>query len=195
MKLNTRFAFIVLMIVLAASSRVLPLLLGLSLPNFTPIGSMALFGAAYFSRRWVAFALPLLTMFLSDLFLNNVLYKSWYPEFYQNFIWFAHPSVYFSFVLIGIIGFLALRNASKSPLRLGLTSLSSSVLFFLITNFAVWQGSTMYSQDVTGLLAAYVAGVPFFGNTVLGDLFYVTLLFGSFEFAQSRFKQLNVLKA
>ncbi len=184
MKLKVPFTIFFAMVALAVLSRIIP-----HPHNFTPIGAMALFGAAYFSRRWLAFGLPLIAMFLSDLFLNNVVYKSWYPDYYQNFVWFANASVYFSFVLVGILGFFALRNASKSPLRLGLTSFGGSVLFFLITNFMTWQGSTMYSQDFAGLTTCYIAGLPFFGNAVVGDLFYAGLLFGTFEYVKYRNNQ------
>lgn len=188
MKLKMPFTLFFSMVALAVLGRIVPHPF-----NFTPISAMALFGAAYFSRRWLAFGLPLVAMFLSDLFLNNVVYKSWYPEFYQNFVWFANPSVYFSFVLVGILGFVALRNADKSPLRLGVTSLGAAVLFFLLTNFATWQGSTMYTQDLAGLTTCYIAGLPFFGNAILGDLFYVGLLFGTFEYAKSRNNQLSLI--
>jgi hypothetical protein len=62
-------------------------------------------------------------------------------------------------------------------------TLASSVLFFLITNFGVWaQG--MYARDISGLFQSYVMAIPFFKNTLLGNFFYVSLFFGSYEFVK-----------
>jgi hypothetical protein len=59
-------------------------------------------------------------------------------------------------------------------------SLLSSVLFFVVTNFAVWLGSGMYTADIKGFVECYVMAIPYFGNTLAGDLFYCTVLFGSY---------------
>ena len=65
-------------------------------------------------------------------------------------------------------------------------SLAGSVLFFLVTNFSAWIGSTMYPQNAAGLMAAYIAGIPFFQGTLLGTLFYSALLFGGFSLLRQR---------
>ncbi len=178
-KINLRFGILVLLIVAAALSRLLPHPF-----NFTPIGAMALFGAAYFSNRVWAVALPFAAMWLSDLWLNNVTYN--YTEGFQ---WMGSAWVYGSFFLISGLGFLLLRHVKVGTV-LG-TSLLASVLFFLITNFAVWYGSTTYPQNIGGLLLCYEAGIPFFGNTLAGDLFYCAVLFGGFEWAQRRVPALS----
>ena len=183
-KMNIRFGIIALLIVVAALSRLLP-----HPYNFTPIGAMGLFGAAHFSKRYLAFVVPFAAMWLSDLFLNNVVYAKMYPEYYTDFQWLGSAPVYFSFALIIMLGFVLLRKVRV--LNVLVASLSASALFFLITNFAVWMGSMAYPQNIVGLMTCYAAGLPFFGNTLLGDLFYSGVLFGAFELIKVRFPRLQ----
>ncbi len=166
------------MIALAALSRLLP-----HPHNFTPIGAMGLFGAAYFSRRWLAVLVPFAALWLSDLFLNNVIYARLMPDYYDGFAWFGSAWVYGSFFLIVLLGFVVLRKVKLTSL-LG-ASLGASVIFFLVTNFGVWLGNPMYPQTLGGLGTAYALGIPFFWNTLLGDLVYTGLLFGVFEWVKS----------
>jgi uncharacterized membrane protein len=147
-----------LIIFFAVSMRFLP-----HPPNFAPIAAMALFGGVYLNKKYALIA-PLLAMFISDIFLG-----------FHSTIFY----VYFSFILTGLIG-LYLKKHKKLKNIIG-GSLTASILFFLITNFGVWaQG--MYARDISGLLQSYIMGLPFFRNSLLGDLFYVGLFFGSYEF-------------
>lgn len=132
-------------------------------PNFAPIGALALFGGAYLNGIF-AFVVPLSAMFVSDLFLG-----------FHNTMFF----VYGSFILIGLLG-LWLKN-HKSAGNVILASLSSSVLFFLLTNFGVWLVSGMYQKTASGLMESYFMALPFFRNTLLGDLFYTGVFFGGYE--------------
>lgn len=136
-------------------------------PNFTPIGAMALFSGAYLGRRALAFAAPLGALLLSDLVLG----------FYHGLV-----TVYATTALIVLIGWFALRRVS--PVRVGVATLASSTLFFIITNFGMWLFSGFYPLTAAGLEACYVAAIPFFQNTIAGDLFYATLLFGGFKVAE-----------
>jgi len=88
--------------------------------------------------------------------------------------------VYLCFILIGLIGNYALNKPSLK--LVGFASLASSGLFFIVTNFAVWAFGTMYEKTLNGLLTCYLMAIPFFWNTLIGDLFYNTLLFGSFYY-------------
>ena len=134
--------------------------------NFSPVAAIALFGATNLKNRWMAFSIPMLVMFMSACFIG-----------FHNTMFFT----YGSFALIALIGFVALRN-NFSAGKLILISLLSSVVFFLVTNFGVWiMPNTMYSKDMTGLITCYISAIPFFGNTVAGDLFFSGLLFGIFE--------------
>ena len=132
-------------------------------PNFTPIGAMALFSGAYVGRRALAFVAPLAALLLSDLVLG----------FHSGM-----PFVYASVAAIAALGFIALSRVTL--LRLAGAAVASSVLFFAVTNFGTWLLSGMYPMSASGLAACYVAAIPFFQNTLAGDLFYTGLLFGGF---------------
>jgi hypothetical protein len=60
-------------------------------------------------------------------------------------------------------------------------TLSASIIFFIITNYAVWAFGTMYPHTVNGLFQSYMMALPFFKNSVLGDMFYTGMLVGSME--------------
>lgn len=186
-KLNLKSGVIILMIMAAAISRFIP-----HPPNFTPIGAMSLFGAAYFGRRYLALLIPFIALWVSDLVINNVLYARMFPETYTGFSWFGMWSVYLAFAVIVFLGWVVLKKVS--PLRLLGASFSASVLFFLITNFHFWLMTATYPKTVAGLAMAYTAGLPFFWNTLAGDLFFTAVLFGSFAFFQRQFPVLQTEK-
>lgn len=133
--------------------------------NFTPIGAIALFGSLYLPKR-IAVALPFGMMVVSDALIG----------FYDARIMLA---VYGSFFAAQLIG-LWLRNHKNVFAIAGGTAVSS-LLFFFITNAAVWAFGTMYSHTLLGLAQSYVNGLPFFKYTLAGDLFYVAWLVGGFE--------------
>ncbi len=182
-KIALRFSVISLIIVLAAFSRLLP-----HPSNFAPIGAIALFGSAYFSKRYLALLIPVLSMWLSDLVINNTIYAQYFGSFtffYQGFYW-----TYMSFIFIGVLGFLLLKRTR--PQNIIIASLSASIIFFLVSNFGVWASGTLYPNNLSGLITCYVAGLPFFKNTIIGDLIYSGILFGVFEFAQNRLPILKI---
>ncbi|EQA45591.1 hypothetical protein LEP1GSC050_3129 [Leptospira broomii serovar Hurstbridge str. 5399] len=148
----------VVLLALAVLSRFLP-----HLPNFTPVLAISLFGGVYFTNRWVALLLPLGIMMISDAVIG-----------FHSLV----PVVYGMFILFAIAGRQLRENLTVG--RLAITGLGGSVLFFLVTNFFVWLTSGMYSLDLGGLVTCYIAAIPFFQNSLLGDLVYIPLLFGSF---------------
>ena len=154
-----RYGAAFLLVIVAAFSRLLP-----HPANFTAIAAIALFGGVYLEKRY-AFVVPILAMLVSDYFIG----------FYSGMYW-----VYGSFVLIGLIG-LWLKNHKKPLYILGGTFVSS-VLFFVVTNFGVWvTPGSMYAPTWAGLVECYVAAIPFFRDTVTGDLFFVAVMFGAYE--------------
>lgn len=176
-KINIRFVVLTVIVLLAALSRLLP-----HPYNFTPIGAMALFGAAYFCNRILSFIVPLVSMWISDLIINNIVYA----QYQESFVWFTEGFywMYGSFLLIGVLGHFTLKNIKPATV-IG-SGLAASIIFFLITNFGVW-ASGLYPATIEGLMTSYAAGVPFFGNTLAGDLFYCTVLFGAYELARKRY--------
>jgi hypothetical protein len=159
-----RFSAILLAIALAAAMRLLP-----HPPNFSPIGAMALFGGAYFGRRWLAFLAPLAALLLSDAVIG----------FHSGM-----PYVYGSVALVVMIGWAVARRIT--PFTVAGAAIASSVLFFLVTNFGTWATGELYPQTLAGLAACYVAAIPFFQNTLAGDLFFSAVLFGGFALAEWR---------
>ena len=144
--------------------------------NFTPIGSVALFGGARLSG-WQAYVVPLLAMLVTDPLLSFV---AGYPAYSQGTI-----VVYLSFLVYVWLGRKLIGN-STSPWRIGAVALAGSVQFFLITNFATWYATMLYPHTMGGLTACYVAALPFFSRTVLGDLFYSGVLFGAYALLERR---------
>jgi hypothetical protein len=144
------------------------------LPNFAPIAAMALFGGVYLvsenngmSKKY-ALIIPIVALFISDIIIG----------FYNPILMIA---VYGSFTLIGLIG-LWLRK-HKNPAAILAATLCGSTLFFAITNFAVWaMPKSFYPHTIQGLVQCYALAIPFFRNTLLGDIFYTGLMFTLMEF-------------
>lgn len=170
------------MILLAALSRLLPLP-----PNFAPIEAVALFGGALFANRRLAFLVPVLAMLASDLVLG-VTRGATYLQYVTSVAYL--PSLLANYLCIAATVALAfgLRGRVTGSRVLGY-SLAGSVLFFLVSNFAVWVTAFVvpgYPACSTGLLPCYVAAVPFFKTTLASTLVYSALLFGGFALLRSR---------
>lgn len=133
--------------------------------NFVPIGALAFFSGLYLSKKY-AYTLPVVIMFLSDLIIG----------FYSPKIM---ASVYISFLLMVAVGQLVKNNKKIATIIGGV--LSGSLLFFFITNAAVWAFGTMYSHDLSGLAQSYLMAIPFFKNSLMGDIFYSTIFIGVME--------------
>lgn len=177
--------WIALVILVAALSRLLP-----HPWNFTPIGAMALFGGAYLGDRKLALIVTLAALWLSDLLLNNFVYGAYFDGFvftYPDAFW-----TYAAFALVVLLGHAVLSN-QRTVTRIAGCSVASSTLFFLLSNFGVWASGQLYPQTWQGLVACYTAGLPFYGNNLLGDLFYCTLLFGGFALACRRWHKLQAV--
>ncbi len=133
-------------------------------PNTTPVTAIAFAAGKYVGPLW-AIAIPLIVMVAADLVIG----------FYD---WKVLLSVYGSIAVIGGVGILA---RGTRPATVMLLVMASSILFFLVTNFAVWAASSWYPPTLEGLIASYVAGLPFLRNMFIGDLFYAASLLGVFE--------------
>jgi hypothetical protein len=170
--LNRKLLFAAGLILAAAFTRLIP-----HYPNFTAVGAIALFGGTYLPNKKLAFAVPFVAMILTDLIIG----------FHQT-MW----AVYLSFGVIVFIGIQVSKN--KKVLNIVLGTISSSVLFFLITNFAQWISDPFYAKTGAGLAQCFTLAIPFFSYTALGDLFYVTVLFGTYELAKSKLPVLQRIK-
>lgn len=157
--MNTRNTTIIALILGGALLRLVP-----HAPNFSPIAAIALFGGAYLTNNYLKFVVPIAALLISDLFLG--------------FYGWGMLATYGSFAAIIGLGMLIRNN--KSAVRVAGSSILGSVLFYLVTNFAFLYPVTLYSHDLTGIVASYTAAIPFFQNALFGDLFYNTIWFGGF---------------
>lgn len=160
--LKTQLFVVSAIILLLALFRLLP-----NLPNVSPVAAMALFAGAYFADKRLAFVVPFAALFLSDVILGL-----------HNTMVF----VYGGFALTVAIGFLLKDRVSMTNTAFAVVI--SSVLFFLLTNFGAWLMSGIYPQTSEGLMQAYVAGIPFFQNSLLGNMVFAAIIFGGYRLAQ-----------
>src|ERR1700682_1943320 len=128
--------------------------------HFTPVAASLLFFGAYGSRRQLWF--PVVLLAASDVFLNKFIYS--YPLSWDLLVTWAW---YAAVVFLGS----GLRQHLK-PLWIMGGALTSSVSFFLLSNFAVWAAYDMYPKNFSGLMTSYILCLPFFSNAVEGDLLF-----------------------
>ena len=152
-----KYIFLISVISFAVLSRFLP-----HPPNFTPVAAIALLSSKGFNNRWIALLIPMIIMFVSDLVLG---------------LHGSIPFVYGAFILISLFG------SFVKKINIGVV-LSSSVIFFLVSNFGVW--ILYYPSTFTDLVTCYTLAIPFFLNTILGDLFFSALMIYSFYYMQKR---------
>lgn len=166
----THTAYFVFLIIFSLTTRLLP-----HPPNMTSITGLSLLAGSTIKNKFF-FIIPVFVLFLSDIFLG----------FHKTI-----PFVYGSYIAISFIGkFIKPFDNVK---RLILFSISSSILFFLITNFGVWITSPMYTKNIQGLLNSYIMGIPFFRNTVFGDIIFTFVYFYGYRYI-SLFQPLLWLK-
>ena len=152
-----KYIFLISVITFAVLSRFLP-----HPPNFTPVAAIALLSCKGFNNRWIAIIIPMIIMFISDLVLG---------------LHGSIPFVYGAFILISLFG------SFVKKINIGVV-LSSSVIFFLVSNFGVWV--LYYPSTFSDLVTCYTLAIPFFLNTILGDLFFSALMIYSFYYMQKR---------
>jgi hypothetical protein len=162
---------IALLVIGAAATRLAP-----HWWNLTAVGAVCLFGGAYFQKKWLAFLVPLAALAVSDVFLQIFVYPQFGPNYFK----------YVCFALTVPLGFLLRGRTRLVPV--GMAAVAASVLFFLLSNFAVWYAGhgNLYPLTPAGLLACYVAAIPFSLNMLYGNLLFSGLLFGGFELYKAR---------
>ena len=142
-------------------------------PNVSPVAALALLAGYILRGRVLALAVPLIVLTISDLYFGGYAPK-------------VMVSVYILLALPAVAGrsLNKFHQNQKSPMlsvaSVGATGLGFSVFFFLGTNLAVWSSSSFYPMNTAGLLECYTAALPFFRQTILGDMIFVSLFFGSY---------------
>lgn len=168
--LTPRLIFVTSVVIIAAISRLLP-----HIPNVTPVAAIALFGGTFITRKSLAFLIPFIALFLSDIFIG------FYPEMY---------AIYLSFAITVGFGYLLRKNTNL--ITTASASIASSIVFFLLTNFAVWLSANYsYPMNFNGFILCYEAALPFFRYELFGTLAYNTLFFGVLYLAKQRFSVLS----
>jgi hypothetical protein len=151
---------VILLIIIAALTRFIPHPF-----NFTAIGAIALFSGANFRDKRLAYLLPFAVMLITDLIIG---------------FHFSLIPVYGSFAIAVFIGTMISKN--QNVVSIGIGSIISSVIFFLITNLPFWYlDLKLYPMTISGTIESYTMALPFFRNQLIGDLFYSALLFGIFH--------------
>jgi len=169
MKANPLNGWCYFLIILAIATRLVPHPTGM-----TAVGAVGLFAGAYLSckRAWLV---PVAALWISDIFIG-----------------FYHPLVmlfvYGGFGLSVVIGRVCLFQR-RSIARVGGATIIAATVFFITSNLGVWLTGLHYPLTLTGLLDCYIMAIPFFGRTLVGDMVYVTALFGLYELIHARFKR------
>jgi hypothetical protein len=133
--------------------------------NFTPILAAGVFAGFYFRNFILSIFIVISSMFIGDLVIG----------FHSTMIF-----TYSSLILAVAIGLLIKKFNFKEILFSGL---SSSVIFFAVTNFGSWLTLEMYEKNFSGLLQSYFMGIPFFHNTLMSTLIYLIILKLLLEFS------------
>lgn len=143
--------------------------------NFAPITAIALFSGYLFNNRIKSLAFVIFISLVSDSIVTS---KQGIPLWHSTFLF-----VYGSYLLIALIGNYLHQNFSYK--NLFISTLSSSLLFFIVTNFGVWLVDHLYTKDLQGFVACYVAAIPFYKISLLGDIMYAPLFFMGYQYLKS----------
>ena len=166
--MNIKIILLCIIIFLVSLTRIFP-----HPPNFTPILALAIFGGAYFPNKIAALTLPVIAMFLSDLILG------------------FHSQMYVVSGTIVILSFLGNIIKTKNIKNLAISGLVGSLFFFIITNFSVWISGSLYPLTFDGLIQCYIMAIPFFHNTLISTLLFISVLFFGYNFAEKKYQILK----
>lgn len=174
--MNNKTIIVLTLIVVCAFSRLIP-----HMPNFTPYIGVALFGGAILKDWKWAILVPVLSLFASDLIINNTISRQYFTDI-EGFVWW---SPYMSFNLFCTVLFVAMGHYMlQKPKAVNVIggSLLAAVGFFIISNFGVWvMGEVTYPKTFAGLMACYTAALPFFTSTAISAVLVSSVLFGGYH--------------
>lgn len=178
-KIDTRTMVLILLIVAAAAMRLVNVKYQ-ALSNFTPVGAIALFGGAYFVDKWKAYAVVLITLFLSDLAINYM--------YTSKLVWYSGSLwVYLCFAIVVFIGSLVKK---VNFVNVFAVSIVAVLIHWLIMDMP-WLFGALYPHTLAGYGQSLIAAIPFEKNMLYGDILYCAILFGGFELAKSKYTVLR----
>lgn len=172
---RNKLLIITAIIVFGVIARLLP-----HFPNFAPMGALALFAVAFYKRKYLALVIPGLAWWLSDLYLNNMIYNS-----ADGFTLFTADQFFslFALILIVILGKRLFKKVNAPNVMIG--SLSASLIFFVVSNLGVWMQGILYPKTVQGLVECYSMALPFYRGTLVSDLIFTGVFFGAMHMITS----------
>lgn len=159
-------------VVFGVIARVLP-----HMANFAPMGAIALFSIAFYKRKTLALAIPVLAWWLSDLYLNNTAYAT-----SEGFTWFTYDQLFSILALVAIVGLGAILLKKLNVAKVMIGSISASLIFFLVSNFGVWMQGLLYPKTLSGLASCYTMALPFYQATFISDLVFTSVFFTAMYF-------------
>ena len=133
--------------------------------NFTPVLAVGIFSGFYFKQFYLGLFIVIVSMFLGDLYLG------------------FHSTMFFTYISLAVAVILGLYIKHFKFTEILVTGLTSSICFFLITNFGAWLTLEMYEKNLAGLFQSYVMAIPFFHNTLISTLLYLAILKLLFSFS------------
>lgn len=146
--------------------------------NFTPMGALVIFSGFMLPKKWLW--VPLAALVISDIIIGSYTFG-------------VMATVYSSYAIMLGISFTS-RSRYSFGTALG-SSIAGAVIFFVLTNAAVWAFGGIYTPDISGLMASYTAAIPFFRNSFAGYLVYTAVFFGIYELAAIYSEQLVAERA
>lgn len=179
MKQSHQLIGVILLMITASIVRWMP-----HMPNFTPLESLAIFGAAYLTKKQWAYLAPIVLMYVSDFVINNTISRSFFTNV-EGIVWFSDYMIYNILALLLIV--LVSRQLLKKVTGLSVfySAVSACIIFYLVTNFGAWLSPlSIHSKELDGLAASYISGLPFLKISLIGTLFFSSFLFGTFTILQ-----------
>ncbi len=150
--------------------------------NFKPISAMLIFGVIRYSNRSASLAVPVLIVLATDV-VQQILFNiglTVKPGFYPGMEW-----VYGAYIVIALLA--SLFQGTRSAGAISFVTLAGACIFFALSNFGYWLVGDMdnlYPKTAAGLMACYVAAIPFFWKSLLGDAVFGLVLFGGWQLAE-----------
>ncbi|HTS44442.1 MAG TPA: DUF6580 family putative transport protein [Puia sp.] len=176
MKLNKALTWsLILLVIIGAIYRIFP-----NRPyGFAPQWAIAIFAGAIIKDRKLAFAIPALSMFFSDMFYE-VLYSSGLssiPGFYEG--------QWQNYILFGLMTFVGIAMKKINIVNILIASVTAPTLYFILSNFILWAGwsgtrGLGRPKTWSGLLQCYNDGIPFYRTSILATVIFSAILFGSY---------------
>ena len=163
------------------------------LPNFSAVEALALFGGAYIAMRYVAIFIPLIALFVSDLIINNTIARPFFPD-HEGIVIFSEYMIWNTAAIIAIVLFGRYFLKKINLLRGIMGLLGATSIFWIITNIGAWLSSGLFPLTFGGMMENFAFALPFLKNSLLGNLVFGTILFGSYELLTRTYPSLVTVK-